>query len=86
MVLKQTNLMTLGQDGSTSSPMSKKSCLAPLMKNCNQPMSLGQNHAMVNLAKEYVKHDAYTLKVIAESSEELKAKYGENFEGIRKIY
>ena len=35
---------------------------------------------MVNLAKEYVKHDAYTLKVIAESSEELKAKYGENFE------
>ncbi|BDQ63327.1 hypothetical protein EfsSVR2332_34050 [Enterococcus faecalis] len=50
-------------------------------------MSLGQkNHAMVNLAKEYVKHDAYTLKVIAESSEELKAKYGEDFEGIRKIY
>lgn len=44
-----------------------------------------KNHAMVNLAKEYVKHDAYTLKVIAESSEELKAKY-ENFEGIRKIY
>ena len=35
---------------------------------------------MVNLAKEYVKHDAYTLKVIAESSEELKAKYGEDFE------
>ena len=45
-----------------------------------------KNHAMVNLAKEYVKHDAYTLKVSAESSEELKAKYGENFEGIRKIY
>ncbi|EPE2449245.1 TrmB family transcriptional regulator [Enterococcus gallinarum] len=45
-----------------------------------------KNHAMVNLAKEYVKHDAYTLKVIAESSEELKAKYGEDFEGIRKIY
>ena len=43
-------------------------------------MSLGQNHAMVNLAKEYVKHDAYTLKVIAESPEELKAKYGEGFE------
>ena len=41
---------------------------------------------MVNLAKEYVKHDAYTLKVIAESPEELKAKYGEDFEGIRKIY
>ena len=38
-----------------------------------------KNHAMVNLAKEYVKHDAYTLKVIAESSEELKAKYGEDF-------
>ncbi|MCH0209657.1 TrmB family transcriptional regulator, partial [Enterococcus faecium] len=45
-----------------------------------------KNHAMVNLAKEYVKHDAYTLKVIAESPEELKAKYGEGFEGIRKIY
>ncbi|MGH2311270.1 TrmB family transcriptional regulator, partial [Enterococcus faecalis] len=45
-----------------------------------------KNHAMVNLAKEYVKHDAYTLKLIAESSEELKAKYGENFQGIRKIY
>lgn len=37
-------------------------------------------------SKEYVKHDAYTLKVIAESPEELKAKYGEGFEGIRKIY
>ena len=45
-----------------------------------------KKHAMVNLAKEYVKHDAYSLKVISESSEVLKAKYGENFEGIRKIY
>lgn len=45
-----------------------------------------KNHAMVNLAKEYVKHDAYTLKVIAESPEALKLKYGESFEGIREIY
>ncbi|EOL44650.1 transcriptional regulator [Enterococcus phoeniculicola] len=45
-----------------------------------------RNHAMVNLAKEYVKHDAYTLKVITESPEELKVKYGNDFEGIREIY
>ena len=49
-------------------------------------MSLGQKPRHGQSSKEYVKHDAYTLKVIAESSEELKAKYGEDFEGIRKIY
>ncbi|MDT2813988.1 helix-turn-helix domain-containing protein [Vagococcus carniphilus] len=44
------------------------------------------NKAMVNLAKEYVKHDAYTLKIIKESPEELKQKYGNEFEKIRLIY
>lgn len=41
---------------------------------------------MVNLVKEYVKYDVYILKVIVEFFEEFKVKYGENFEGIRKIY
>lgn len=45
-----------------------------------------KNHAMVNLAKEYVKHDAYTLKIIKESPDELRPKYGDNFEKIREIY
>ncbi len=44
------------------------------------------NKAMVNLSKEYVKHDAYTLKIIKENPEELKKKYGNEFEKIRLIY
>lgn len=45
-----------------------------------------RNKAMISLAKEYVKHDAYTLKIFEDFSQELKPKYGENLEGIRKIY
>lgn len=45
-----------------------------------------KNKAMVNLAKEYVKHDAYTLKIIEENAETLKNQYGEEFERIRLIY
>ena len=45
-----------------------------------------KNKAMVNLAKEYIKHDAYTLKIIQENSEVLKEQYGQEFEKIRVIY
>lgn len=45
-----------------------------------------QNKAMVSLSKEYVKHDAYTLKIIEENPETLKKQYGEEFEKIRLIY
>ncbi|MDG3135741.1 MULTISPECIES: TrmB family transcriptional regulator [Streptococcus] len=44
------------------------------------------NKAMRLLAKEYIKHDAYTLKIIQEHGPELIADYGKDFEGIRKIY
>ncbi|MCP1638917.1 TrmB family transcriptional regulator [Streptococcus gallinaceus] len=44
------------------------------------------NKAMRLLAKEYVKHDAYTLKIIQEHRPELQNDYGKDFEGIRKIY
>ncbi|MEG0254059.1 MAG: helix-turn-helix domain-containing protein [Vagococcus sp.] len=44
------------------------------------------NRAMVSLSKEYVKHDAYTLKIIKESPSELQEKYGKDFEKIRLIY
>ncbi|MFW8054338.1 TrmB family transcriptional regulator [Vagococcus fluvialis] len=45
-----------------------------------------KNKAMVNLAKEYIKHDAYTLKIIQENSEVLREQYGQEFEKIRLIY
>ncbi|PZO94830.1 TrmB family transcriptional regulator [Streptococcus halichoeri] len=44
------------------------------------------NMAMRLLAKEYVKHDAYTLKIIREHDLELRKAYGKAFEKIRKIY
>ncbi|AEF25192.1 TrmB family transcriptional regulator [Streptococcus parauberis] len=44
------------------------------------------NKAMRLLAKEYVKHDAYTLKIIQEHGQELARAYGNDFEGIRKIF
>ncbi|MEQ9763930.1 TrmB family transcriptional regulator [Streptococcus jiangjianxini] len=44
------------------------------------------NVAMRLLAKEYIKHDAYTLKIIQEHGVDLRNDYGENFEGIRDIY
>lgn len=44
------------------------------------------NVAMRLLAKEYIKHDAYTLKIIQEHGAELSVNYGADFEGIRKIY
>lgn len=49
-------------------------------------MTWTKNKAMVNLAKEYVKHDAYTLKIIQELPDELVPKYGTSFEKIRAIY
>ena len=45
-----------------------------------------QNKAMVSLSKEYIKHDAYTLKIIQENPEVLKNQYGTEFEEIRLIY
>lgn len=44
------------------------------------------NQSMRLLAKEYIKHDAYTLKIIREHGLELAEDYGEQFEGIRNIY
>ncbi|EGJ27921.1 TrmB family transcriptional regulator [Streptococcus porcinus] len=44
------------------------------------------NLAMLILAKEYVKHDAYTLKIIQEHGDKLSQAYGNDFEGIRKIF
>lgn len=45
-----------------------------------------KNKSMISLSKEYVKHDAYTLKIISQLSEPLKAEYGHAFEKIRDIY
>ncbi len=45
-----------------------------------------QNQAMRLLSKEYIKHDAYTLKIIKEHTQELQTFYGNNFEKIRNIY
>ncbi len=45
-----------------------------------------QNQAMVSLSKEYVKHDAYTLKIIQENPDTLQKVYGKEFEKIRLIY
>ncbi|MGT2888646.1 TrmB family transcriptional regulator [Streptococcus didelphis] len=44
------------------------------------------NETMRLLAKEYIKHDAYTLKIIQEHQETLSQSYGKDFEGIRHIY
>lgn len=45
-----------------------------------------KNNAMVSLAKEYIKHDAYTLKIIREMPECLEERYGKEFKNIRLIY
>ncbi|MGX7418712.1 TrmB family transcriptional regulator [Carnobacterium gallinarum] len=45
-----------------------------------------KNKSMISLSKEYVKHDAYTLKIINQLPEPLKAEYGNAFEKIRDIY
>lgn len=45
-----------------------------------------QNKAMVSLSKEYIKHDAYTLKIIQENPEVLRNQYGKEYEEIRLIY
>lgn len=45
-----------------------------------------KNKAMISLSKEYVKHDAYTLKIISQLPDPLKQKYGNRFEKIRDIY
>ncbi|MGY3766576.1 TrmB family transcriptional regulator [Vagococcus vulneris] len=52
----------------------------------NNDITLTKNRAMLNLAKEYIKHDAYTLKIISELPEELQKKYGNHFEKVRSIY
>lgn len=45
-----------------------------------------QSPAMIELAGEYVKHDAYTLKIIHDLPAELKKRYGQDLEGIRQIF
>lgn len=45
-----------------------------------------KNKAMLMLAKEYVKHDAYTLKIIDDFPDLLQERYGQQFEKIRDIY
>ena len=45
-----------------------------------------KNKAMVSLSKEYVKHDAYTLKIIEELPQELRNKYGQEFKQVRSIF
>jgi sugar-specific transcriptional regulator TrmB len=45
-----------------------------------------QNSSMLSLAKEYVKHDAYTLKIIGENESIMKKVYGDHFERVRNIY
>lgn len=44
------------------------------------------NMAMRLLAKEYIKHDAYTLKIVKEHSDGMIKSYGNDLEGIRKIF
>ncbi|AQP54505.1 transcriptional regulator [Vagococcus penaei] len=54
--------------------------------NSSIDVTLTRNQAMVSLSKEYIKHDAYTLKIIADLPKELQQKYGEHFEKVRSIY
>lgn len=44
------------------------------------------NPAIIALAKEYIKHDAYTLKVIEQDSTSLQQLFGPHLEKIREIY
>lgn len=45
-----------------------------------------KNNSMKRLAKEYIKHDAYTLKIIDEVTEPLMKTYGGDLNKIREIY
>lgn len=45
-----------------------------------------QNKILAFFAKEYVQHDAYSLKLIDDFRDEIVARYGENMKGIRDIF
>lgn len=45
-----------------------------------------KNNAMKTLAKEYIKHDAYTLKIIDQLPEPLNTKYNGDLNQLRDIY
>lgn len=45
-----------------------------------------KNSGMLTLAKEYVKHDAYTLKIIEQLPEPLNTKYEGDLNQLREIY
>ena len=45
-----------------------------------------ENKILAFFAKEYVQHDAYSLKLIEDFREEIVARYGENMKGIRDIF
>lgn len=45
-----------------------------------------KHHSMRMLAAEYIKHDAYTLKIIKEHGDALRDDYQQSFEKIRDIY
>lgn len=45
-----------------------------------------KNNAMLRLAKEYIKHDAYTLKIIDQLPEPLHEKYKGDLNQLREIY
>ena len=45
-----------------------------------------KNNAMKTLAKEYIKHDAYTLKIIDQLPEPLNTKYNGDLNKLREIY
>lgn len=58
-----------------------------LSEDANQTdVTWTKNNAMVSLSKEYIKHDAYTLKIIEEMPQELRSKYGHEFEKVRSIF
>lgn len=45
-----------------------------------------KNHSIIFLAKEYIIHDAYCLKIIHTLPEKMKQQFGHNLAGVRNIY
>lgn len=45
-----------------------------------------RNSSMVWFAKEYIKHDAYCLKLLNDFPEATREKYGQNLVGLRRIF
>lgn len=65
----------------------KREMLHATIKNANSAEAIyTRNTSMVYFAEEYVRHDAYCLRIINALPKEVRKEFGENMEGIRDVF